>query len=219
MRACDREDLAQEKLLAELEGRAFDARAFSRSYLRHSEIVCADVESVQVQVPRSKQKRPVGTFEAQSAAYRDDALREFLSGLLTRGLTQVQIAAELTKRRAPKATWRNKHGWQKWGARELLRRQGLGVGQTEGRRMGGRAAAISQRGKLRIIRERSPSSLCVRICELRLNAWSYRDISEHLSISYRCISRSVNRGIGDEGKQERYRVRGTTSYAQPSTAR
>ncbi len=219
MRACDREDLAQEKLLAELEGRAFNARAFSRSYLQHNEIACADVESIQVQVPRSKQKRPVGTFEAQSAAHRDGELQEFLSGLLARGLTQAQIAAELTKRRAYKATWRNRLGWQKWGARELLRRQGLGVGQAEGRRMGGRAAAISQRGKLRVVRERMPSSLCMRVCELRLNAWSYRDISEHLSISYRCVSRSVNRGIGDEGKQERYRASGTTSYAQPAIAR
>jgi len=219
MRACDKEDLTQEKLLAELEGRAFNAREFSRSYLRHSEITCADVESVQVQVPRSKQKRPVGTFEAHHAAHRDDALRDFLSGLLTRGLTQVQIAAELTERRAPKATWRNRHGWRKSGARELLRRQGLGVGQAEGRRMGGRAAAISQRGKLRVVRERMPSSLCMRVCELRLNAWSYRDISEHLCVSYRCVSRSVNRGIGDAGKQERYRANGTTSYAQSAIAR
>jgi len=215
MRACDREDLAQEKLLAELEGRAFNARAFSRSYLQHNEIACADVESVQVQVPRSKQKRPVGTFEAQSAAHRDDAMREFLSGLLTRGLTQVQIAAELTKRRAYKATWRNRHGWQKSGARELLRRQGLGVGQVEGRRMGGRAT----KGKKHKLRERSPSPLCMRVCELRMNAWSYRDISEHLCVSYRCVSRSVNRGIGDAGKQERYRANGTTSYAQSAIAR
>jgi len=215
MRACDREDLAQEKLLAELEGRAFNARAFSRSYLQHNEIACADVESVQVQVPRSKQKRPVGTFEAQSAAYRDSELRDFLSGLLARGLTQAQIAAELTKRRAYKATWRNRHGWQKSGARELLRRQGLGVGQVEGRRMGGRAT----KGKKHKLRERSPSPLCMRVCELRMNAWSYRDISEHLNVSYRCVSRSVNRGIGDEGKQERYRASETTSYAQPAIAR
>lgn len=215
MRTSDKEDLAQEKLLAELEGRAFNARAFFRSYLQHSEIACADVESVQVQVPRSKQKRPIGTFEAQSAAHRDDALREFLSELLARGFTQAQIAVELTKRRASKATWRNRHGWQKSGARELLRRQGLGVGQAEGRRMGGRAAAISQRGKRRM---REPSPLCMRVCELRLNAWSYRDISEHLSVSYRCVSRSVNRGIGDEGKQERYRASETTSNAQPATA-
>ncbi len=215
MRACDREDLAQEKLLAALEGRAFNARAFSRSYLRHSEIACVDVESVQVQVPRSKQKRPVGTFEAQSAAHRDDALRVFLTELLARGFTQAQIAAELTKRRASKATWRNRHGWRKSGARELLRRQGLGVGQTEGRRMGGRAT----KGGKHKLRERSLSPLCVRVCELRLNAWSYRDISEHLSISYRCVSRSVNRGIGDEGKQERYRARETTNYAPPAIAR
>lgn len=202
MRACDREDLAQEKLLAELEGRAFNAREFSRSYLQHNEIACADVESVQVRVPRSKQKRPVGTFEAQSAAHRDDELREFLSGLLARGLTQAQIAIALTKRRAPKATWRNRHGWQKSGARELLRRQGLGVGQAEGRRKGGRAT----KGKKHKSRERSPSSLCMRVCELRLNTWSYRDISDYLSVSYRCVSRSVNRGIGDESKQERYRA-------------
>lgn len=202
MRTSDKEDLAQEKLLAELEGRAFNARAFFRSYLQHSEIACADVESVQVQVPRSKQKRPIGTFEAQSAAHRDDALREFLSELLARGFTQAQIAVELTKRRASKATWRNRHGWQKSGARELLRRQGLGVGQAEGRRMGGRAT----KGKKHKPQEHAPSLLCMRVCELRLNAWSYRDISEHFSVSYRCVSRSVNRGIGDEGKQERYRA-------------
>ncbi len=215
MRACDREDLAQEKLLAELEGRAFDARAFSRSYLRHSEIACADVESVQVQVPRSKQKRPVGTFEAQSAAYRDGELRALLSELIARNQTYAEIAAELTKRCVPKATWRSRGGWRRWGVRDLLRRQGLRVGQTEGRRMGGRAT----KGKKHKPRERLLSLLCVQVCELRLNAWSYRDISEHLSISYRCITHSVNRGIGDEGKQKRYRARGTTSYAQPAIAR
>ena len=199
MRPCDKEDLAQEKLLAELEGRAFDARAFLRNYLRYNEVVCADVEEVQVHVPRSKQKRPVGTFEAQSAAHRDCALRALLSELLTRGLTQAQVAAELTARRSPKATWRSRAGWQKWGARELLRRQGLGVGQAEGRRMGGRAK------KCRTQRERPSTSLCVLVCELRLGEWSYRDISEHLGVSYRCVSRSIDRGIGDEGKQARYR--------------
>lgn len=204
MRACDKEDLAQEKLLAELEGRAFDARAFSKKYLRHSEVACADVESVQASVPRSKQKRPAGTFEAQSAAHRDGELRAFLSELLARGLTQAQVAAELTARRAPKATWRSRSGWQKWGARELLRRQGLGVGQDEGRRMGGRA----KKGwvKCWVKRDRPPSSLCVVVCELRLSSWSYAEISEHLGVSYRCVSRSVDRAIGDEGKQERYRI-------------
>lgn len=199
MRACDKEDLAQEKLLAELEGRAFDARAFSKNYLRYNEVACADVESVQVLVPRSKQKRPAGTFEAQSAAYRDGELRALLSDMLARGLTQAQVAVELTARRAPKATWRNRSGWQKWGARELLRRQGLGVGQDEGRRMGGRAK------KRRVKYDRPPSLLCAVVCELRLSSWSYADISEHLGVSYRCVSRSVDRAIGDGGKQERYR--------------
>ena len=199
MRPCDREDLAQEKLLAELEGRSFDRSAFARNYLRHSEVACADVERVQVQVPRSKQKRPIGTFEAQSAAYRDEKLRVLLAALLARGLTQAQVAAELTERREPKAAWRNKAGWGKWGAREVLRRLGLGVGQEEGRRMGGRAK------KRRVARERAPSALCVLICELRLGSWSYRDISEYLGVSFRCVTRSVNRGIGEEGKQKRYR--------------
>lgn len=203
MRPCDKEDLAQEKLLAELEGRAFDARAFSRNYLRYNEVACADVEEVQVHVPRSKQKRPVGTFEAQSAAHRDGELRALLSDLLAQGMTQAQVAAELTARRSPKATWRSRAGWQKWGARELLRRQGLGVGQTEGRRMGGRATkGVKHKPRER---ERPPTPLCVLVCELRLGEWSYRDISEYLGISYRCVSRSVDRGVGDEWKQERYR--------------
>lgn len=199
MRSCDKEDLAQEKLLAELEGREFDARAFSRDYLRYNEVACADVEEVLVRVPRFKQKRPVGTFEAQSSAHRDGELRAILSELLAQGMTQAQVAAELTARRLPKATWRGRSGWQKWGARELLRRQGLGVGQAEGRRMGGRAR------KRRTLREHPLTPLCTLVCELRLGEWSYRDISEHLGISYRCVSRSVDRGIGDEGKQERYR--------------
>lgn len=203
MRPCDKEDLAQEKLLAELEGRAFDARAFSRDYLRYNEVACADVEEVQVHVPRHKQKRPVGTFEAQSAAHRDGDLRALLAELLARGLTQAQVAAELTARRVPKATWRNRAGWQKGGARALLRRQGLGVGQAEGRRRGGRATkGIKHKPRSR---EQPPTLLCVLVCELRLGEWSYSDISEHLGVSYRCVSRGVDRGIGDEGKQERYR--------------
>ncbi len=208
MRPCDKEDLAQEKLLAELEGRAFDARAFSRNYLRYNEVACADVEEVQVHVPRFKQKRPVGTFEAQSAAHRDCALRVLLSELLAQGMTQAQVAAELTARRSPKVTWRSRAGWQKWGARELLRRLGLGVGQAEGRRIGGRAK------KRRTPRERPPTPLCVLVCELRLGEWSYRDIREYLGISYRCVSRSVDRGIGDEGKQERYRKLTSASSAR-----
>lgn len=217
MRPCDKEDLAQEKLLAELEGRAFDARAFSRDYLRYSEVSCADVEEVQVHVPRSKQKRPVGTFEAQSAAHRDGELRALLSELIARDLTYAQIATELTKRCIPKATWRSRGGWRRWGVRDLLRRQGLRIGQTEGRRRGGRATkGIKHKPRSR---ERPPTPLCVLVCELRLGEWSYRDIREYLGVSYRCVSRSVDRGIGDEGKQERYRKLTTASSARTGPRR
>ncbi len=213
MRPCDKEDLRQEKLLAELEGKAFDVRAFSKNYLRHSEVTCADVERIHTQVPRSKEKRPIGMFQTQSATYRDEKLRELLSGLLAQGLTQKQIALELTKCRAPKATWWNNPGWRKWGVRGILRRLGLGVGQDEGRRMGGRA------------KDRPPSLLCTMVCEMRLSAWSYCEISEYLGVSFRCVSRSVNRGIGDEGKQMRYRLpslrmpKGTNATAADAAGR
>lgn len=121
MRACDKEDLAQEKLLAELEGRAFSFAAFKAKHAPTQEVSAEDPEALARQ---PLQLDPA--FQTTGAAERDDRLKVKVAAWCAAGASCRWIARELSRLRVPKFGPR-KVGkpWTCVGVLHMLRRMGL----------------------------------------------------------------------------------------------
>lgn len=122
MRSCDREDLAQEKLLAELEGRKFSLLAFRAKYTPREEVSYgAD--------PEIAAHRPVllkTTFQTEGANYRDEKLRTQIQTWCAGGASLRWIARELTRLRVPKFKIGSEgRAWTWVGVYYMLKRLGI----------------------------------------------------------------------------------------------
>lgn len=121
MRPCDKEDLAQEKLLAELEGRAF---SFSAFLAKHAPVQEVSAEDPEVAARRSLLRYV--SFQTSGADERDERLRVKVSAWCAGGASLRWIARELSRLRVPKFGPR-KVGkpWTQVGVLHMLRRMGL----------------------------------------------------------------------------------------------
>ena len=121
MRPCDKEDLAQEKLLAELEGKAFSFSAFRAQYAPSQEVSAED--------PEAAARRPRlwdVSFQTSGAGERDERLKTKVAAWCAAGASLRWIARELSRLRVPKFGPR-KVGkpWTQVGVLMMLRRMGL----------------------------------------------------------------------------------------------
>lgn len=121
MRPCDKEDLRQEKLLAELEGKAFSFSAFKTQYAPAQEVSADD--------PEVAARRPGlwdVSFQTAGAEERDDKLRIKVEAWCAAGASLRWIARELSRLRVPKFGARKVgKAWTSVGVFHMLRRMGL----------------------------------------------------------------------------------------------
>lgn len=116
----DAEDLAQEKLLAELEGKQFSKRDFWAKTRPSFEITSADVEVT------ARLYKPKATFYADMAANRDASMEAKVRHWCEGGASLRYIAAQMTKERVPKTGHRNLgKPWTRVGVLHMLRRLGI----------------------------------------------------------------------------------------------
>lgn len=121
MRPCDKEDLAQEKLLAELEGRAFSFSAFRAKHAPSQEVSAEDPEAA----TRGPLRFEIA-FQTAGAGERDDRLRERIATWCAAGASLRWIARELSRLRVPKFGPRKVgKSWTRVGVLHMLRRMGL----------------------------------------------------------------------------------------------
>ena len=133
MRPCDKEDLAQEKLLAELEGRAFSFIAFRAKHAPTQEICAEDPE-----VSALHSQLWDVSFQTAGAEERDERLRMQVSEWCAAGASLRWIARELSRLRVPKFGARKVgKAWTSVGVFHMLRRMGL---QTRSRMGWGKMA-------------------------------------------------------------------------------
>ncbi len=141
MRPCDKEDMAQEKLLAELEGRAFNFSAFRAKHAPPQEISAED--------PEAAARGPLRfhnlvAFQTAGAGERDERLKAKAAEWCAAGASLRWIARELSRLRVPKFGPR-KVGkpWTRVGVLHMLRRMGLQTqsGKGWGKMAGGALAA------------------------------------------------------------------------------
>ncbi len=121
MRPCDKEDLRQEKLLAELEGKAFSFSTFKAQYFPVQEVSAEDPEVA----ARRSQLWDV-SFQSSGAGERDERLKSKIEAWCASGASLRWIARELSRLRVPKFGPR-KIGkpWTRAGVLYMLRRMGL----------------------------------------------------------------------------------------------
>lgn len=121
MRPCDKEDLRQEKLLAELEGKAFSFSVFRTKYAPSQEVSTEDPE-LAARIPQCWES----SFQSSGAEERDEKLKAKVAAWCFAGASQRWIACELSRLRVPKFGPR-KVGkpWTSVGVLHMLRRMEL----------------------------------------------------------------------------------------------
>lgn len=121
MRPCDKEDLQQEKLLAELEGRAFNFSAFRAKHAPTQEVCAEDPE-----VSALHSQLWNVSFQTTGAGERDGRLRVKVEAWCAAGASLRWIARELSRLRVPKFGARKVgKAWTSVGVFHMLRRMGL----------------------------------------------------------------------------------------------
>lgn len=118
------EDEKQERALAKLLGVPFDRTAFMKAHAPTAEVPGEAKEQA---------FKASDDFTYKYAQERDEKLRPLLSELI-KTLSAKEIAAELTKRRIPKANTSRPGPWGRGGVLHILRRLGISAVLTPAKR-------------------------------------------------------------------------------------